>query len=143
MGITSVNKTIDKQEISCDETLKVTLSLNAAPNIITHPVDIVLILDESKSMEVSALENLKIAADAFIDIIQESTQGESGQIGSGSHIGIVSFSDTATQETQLITSTADLKQAIDSFMRMEEQIMRMLLQKQLTYSMQLPAMKKS
>lgn len=114
MGITSVNKTIDKQEISCDETLKVTLSLNAAPNIITHPVDIVLILDESKSMEVSALENLKIAADAFIDIIQESTQGESGQIGSGSHIGIVSFSDTATQETQLITSTADLKQAIDS-----------------------------
>ena len=45
MGITSVNKTIDKQEISCDETLKVTLSLNAAPNIITHPVDIVLILD--------------------------------------------------------------------------------------------------
>ena len=114
MGITSVNKTIDKQEISCDETLKVTLSLNAAPNIITHPVDIVRILDESKSMEVSALENLKIAADAFIDIIQESTQGESGQIGSGSHIGIVSFSDTATQETQLITSTADLKQAIDS-----------------------------
>ncbi|MGN0613070.1 MAG: VWA domain-containing protein, partial [Porcipelethomonas sp.] len=34
--------------------------------------------------------------------------------GNGSHIGIVSFANTATQDTQLITSVADLKAAVDS-----------------------------
>lgn len=32
----------------------------------------------------------------------------------GSHIGIVSFSDTATEDTQLITSVADLKAAVNA-----------------------------
>lgn len=114
MGITSVNKTVDKQEINCDGTLKVTLSLHASPDITNHPVDIVLVLDQSKSMDNSALKSLKTAAYAFIDTIQEATQGDSGQIGSGSRIGIVNFSDTATQDTQLISSTVDLKKAINN-----------------------------
>lgn len=46
---------------------------------------------------------MKAGADTFIDIIDEATDGaKDGNIGSGSHIGVVSFSDTATAETQLL-----------------------------------------
>lgn len=90
------------------------LSLTAAPDIVDNPTDIVLILDRSGSMEGDALANLKLGADAFIDIIDESTGGTPGQIGSGSRIGVVSFASTATQDTQLITSVSDLKAAVDA-----------------------------
>lgn len=87
----------------------------AAPDIVTNPTDIVLILDRSGSMSGSPLANLKNGAKKFIDIIDEATDGvQDGQIGYGSHIGIVSFADTATQDTQLITSVSDLKSAVDS-----------------------------
>ena len=90
------------------------LSLTAAPDILTNPTDIVLILDRSGSMAGSPLANMKNGAKAFIDIIDESTDGtDDGQIGFGSRIGIVSFSDEATQDTQLITSVADLKTAVN------------------------------
>lgn len=90
------------------------LTLAAEPDITSNPTDIVLILDRSGSMEQS-LPALKNAANVFIDIIDESTDGtQDGQIGGGSHIGIVSFSDTATQDTQLITSVADLKAAVNA-----------------------------
>ncbi|MBQ5564986.1 MAG: VWA domain-containing protein [Clostridia bacterium] len=66
-------------------------------------------------MSGSPFANMKNGAKAFIDIIDESTDGaKDGQIGFGSRIGIVSFADTATQNTQLITSVADLKSAVDS-----------------------------
>lgn len=53
----------------------------------------------------SPLANLKNRANKFIDIIDEATDGaHDGHIGFGSRIGIVSFSSTATQDTQLITS---------------------------------------
>lgn len=113
MGITNVNKQIDKSQIDCDGTLKVTLSLCAAPNITEHPVDIVLVLDRSRSMSGSPLENMKAGAETFIDIIDESTDGNAdGNIGSGSHIGIVSFASTATVNAQLITSVDTLKEAV-------------------------------
>lgn len=63
----------------------------------------------------SALANLKNGAKAFIDIIDEATDGvQDRQIGSGSRIAIVSFAETATQDTQLITSVSDLKAAVDA-----------------------------
>ena len=50
----------------------------------------------------------------FIDIIDESTDSsQDGNIGSGSHIGIVSFASVAVADTGLITSTEDLKNAVD------------------------------
>lgn len=62
----------------------------------------------------SPLDNLKSGANKFIDIIEEATDGTpNGQIGSGSRIGIVSFANTAVQNTQLITSVADLKAAVN------------------------------
>lgn len=115
MGVTNSNKLINVDRINCDGTFKVTLALTAAPNITENPTDIVLVLDRSGSMSGSPLANLKLGANKFIDIIDESTDGsQDGQIGSGSRIGIVSFADNATADTQLITSVADLKSAVDA-----------------------------
>lgn len=115
MGVTNSNKSLSVSRIDCGGSFSVTLSLTAAPDIVSNPTDIVLILDRSGSMAGSALANLKNGAKAFIDIIDESTDGaQDGQIGGGSRIGIVSFASTATQDTQLITSVADLKAAVDA-----------------------------
>lgn len=115
MGITNSNKELSTDRIDCGGSFQVRLSLTAEPDIVTNPTDIVLILDRSGSMSGSAMANLKSGAKAFIDIIEESTDGTAnGQIGSGSRIAIVSFADTATQDTQLITSVSDLKAAIDA-----------------------------
>lgn len=115
MGVNISSKTVSTDRIDCTGSLQVTLALSASPDISSHPTDIVLILDRSGSMAGSPLANLKKGAKKFIDIIDEATDGsQDGNIGSGSRIGIVSFSDTATQNTQLITSVAALKTAVDS-----------------------------
>ena len=101
--------------IGCDGTLRVTLALTAAPDIISNPTDIVLVLDRSGSMAGAPLASMKAGAKTFIDIIEEATDGvKDGQIGSGSRIGIVSFADTATVNAPLITSVDTLKDAVDS-----------------------------
>mgnify|MGYP002227085688 FL=1 len=113
MGITNANKVLNMDRIDCDGMLRVTLALTVAPDILSNPTDIVLVLDRSGSMSGVALANLKLGANTFIDIIEEATDGTlDGQIGSGSRIGIVSFADTATADTQLITSVATLKSAV-------------------------------
>ena len=114
MGVTNSNKVINATRIDCEGSLRVTLSLTAAPDIISNPTDIVLVLDRSGSMAGTPLASMKTGAKTFIDIIAEATGGTaSGQIGSGSRIGIVSFADTATENTQLITSVDTLKNAVD------------------------------
>ena len=114
MGVTNSNKVINADRIDCDGSLRVTLALTAAPDILTNPTDIVLVLDRSGSMAGSPLANMKLGAKTFIDIIADATDGTSGQIGSGSRIGVVSFSGVATADTQLITSVDALKNAVDS-----------------------------
>ena len=115
MGITNSNKELSTAAIECGGSFNIRLSLAAEPDIVSNPTDIVLILDRSGSMAGSPLANLKSGARKFIEIIDEATDGsQDGQIGSGSHIGIVSFATTATQDTQLITSVADLNAAVDA-----------------------------
>lgn len=115
MGITNSNKVIDLDSIGCDGSLRVILALTAAPDIISNPTDIVLVLDRSGSMAGMPLESMKEGAKTFIDIIEEATDGVAdGQIGSGSRIGIVSFAETAAVDAQLITSVDTLKDAVDS-----------------------------
>ena len=114
MGVTNSNKVINVSQISCDGSLRVTLTLTAAPDISSNPTDIVLVLDRSGSMTGAPLESMKLGAKTFIDIIDEATDSASdGQIGSGSRIGVVSFSNTAAVNAGLITSVADLKGAVE------------------------------
>lgn len=115
MGITNSNKVINTDRIACDGALRVTLALTAAPDIVSNPTDIVLILDRSGSMTGAPLADLKLGTKSFIDLMDEATDNiKDGQIGSGSRIGIVSFSNTATADTQLITSVDVLKTAVDN-----------------------------
>ncbi len=91
-----------------------TLALTAAPDIVSNPTDIVLVLDRSGSMAGTPLASMKTGAKTFIDIIDEATDSaQDGQIGSGSRMAVVSFSDTAVANTQLITSVDALKNAVD------------------------------
>ena len=115
MGLNNSNKTISIDRIDCSGSLKVTLALSASPDISSTPTDIVLVLDRSGSMSGSPLTNMKNGAKKFIDIIDEATDSsQDGQIGSGSRIGIVSFNQTATADTQLIISVAARKDAADA-----------------------------
>ncbi len=115
MGLTNSNKFINTDQIDCLGSLKVTLALAASPDISSNPTDIVLILDRSGSMAGDPLANMKAGAKKFIEIIDEATDNsQDGNIGSGSRIGIVSFADTAVQNTSLITSVDALKAAVDS-----------------------------
>lgn len=114
MGVTNANKVISTNQIGCDGSLRVTLALTAAPDIISNPTDIVLVLDRSGSMSGAPLDAMKAGADTFIDIIATATGGTGGQIGGGSRIGIVSFAGTATTDTQLITSVDTLKAAVNA-----------------------------
>ena len=68
MGVTNSNKVINTNQIDCNGSLRVTLALTAAPDIVTNPTDIVLILDRSGSMTGTPLANLKIGAKTFIDM---------------------------------------------------------------------------
>ena len=95
MGVTNSNKVISTDRIACNGSFRVTLALTAAPDILTNPTDIVLALDRSGSMAGEPLANVKLGAKTFIDIIEKATGG-SGQIGSGSRIGVVSFASAAT-----------------------------------------------
>ena len=113
MAITRSTKELSTNTIDCGGTFDVILTLGAQPDITDNPTDIVLILDRSGSMQQS-LPALKNAANVFIDIIDESTDGvQDGNIGGGSRIGVVSFSSQATQDTQLITSVATLKASVN------------------------------
>ena len=119
MGITNSNKLVSADRIDCDGSLRVTLALTAAPDIVTNPTDIALVLDRSGSMTGEPMANMKLGAKTFIDIISEATGGSAdGQIGSGSRIGVVSFADTAVANTQLITSVDALKNAVDALAAM-------------------------
>ena len=115
MGVTNSNKVINTDRIPCDGTLRVTLALTAAPDIVSNPTDIVLVLDRSGSMTGTPLADMKVGAKTFIDLIDEATDSsQDGQIGSGSRLGVVSFSNTAVADTQLITSVDALKAAVDN-----------------------------
>ena len=69
MGITNSNKIIDVDSIACDGSVKVTLALTAAPDIVSNPTDIALVLDCSGSMRGVPLASMKAGAKTFIDII--------------------------------------------------------------------------
>ena len=115
MGVTNSNKVLSSDRMDCDGSLRVTLALTAAPDLVSNPTDIVLLLDRSSSMSGVPLASMKDGAKSFIDILAEATGGApDGQIGAGSRIGIVSFSDFALINASLSTDVALLKSAVDA-----------------------------
>ena len=116
MGITSSNKVVDRSEVGCDGEFQVTLALTAAPDIIENPTDLVLVLDRSGSMSGVPLAAMKEGSNAFIDIIQQATDdgSGSGDLGSGTRMGVVSFSSTAVVDAPLTASVSQLKGAVDA-----------------------------
>lgn len=116
MGITSSNKVVDRSEVSCDGEFQVTLALTAAPDIIENPTDIVLVLDRSGSMSGVPLAAVKEGSDTFIDIIQQATDdgSGSGDLGSGTRMGVVSFSSSAVVDAPLTASVSQLKGAVNA-----------------------------
>lgn len=116
MGITSSNKVVDRSEVGCDGEFQVTLALTAAPDIIENPTDLVLVLDCSGSMSGVPLAAMKEGSDTFINIIQQATDdgSGSGDLGSGTRMGVVSFSSTAVVDAPLTASVSQLKGAVDA-----------------------------
>ena len=91
-----------------------TLTLEAETGLAGDPEDIMLVLDRSASMA-GALPSLKTAANGFVDIIDEATDGVlDGAIANGSRVGIVSFATSATLDVPLTTDATALKTAINA-----------------------------
>lgn len=115
MGITNSNKVIDMEQIDCDGALKVTLALTAAPDIVSNPTDIVLVLDRSGSMTGSPLSNMKTGAKTFIDIIEEATMVQQMVKLVLEVTSVLSVLPTPPiVNAPLITSVATLKNAVDA-----------------------------
>lgn len=114
MGL-NTNIKIDKNNIKCGEEFLVTLALNASPDIKKEPIDIILALDTSASMQGTPLEELKKATKQFVKIIQTSTNiNNKDTIEGGSKIGIISFATEVTKDINLTTNVLDLYSAIDN-----------------------------
>jgi uncharacterized protein YegL len=114
-GTVTANKTLSATDISCSGSTDVTLTLQGETGIAGNPVDIVLVLDRSGSMVGAPLANMKTGANAFVDVIDEATDGVlDGVIANGSRVGVVSFSDNATVNEPLTTNAGALKSDINA-----------------------------
>ena len=116
MSILKTVKNTNTDKIQCGGKFTVTLGVTAIADIGKEPVDIVLILDKSGSMGSSGkLQEMKKGAKEQIDIISGATGGIYGKtMGTGSHMGIVSFSTNAVVEQPLISDAEILKNSVDA-----------------------------
>lgn len=127
MGITLAQKRLSTSSMLCSQTAQITLSLAASNDVTANPVDIMLVLDRSGSMNEKTdpqdpaaptkIEALKEAATMFTQIIANATTGttpptESPTIDT-STIGVVSFADQATYDLALNQTVAEIDQAIN------------------------------
>lgn len=82
MGVLSSNKSISKDKITCGESMNVTLSLSASPDLQNVPKEIVLVLDRSRSMSGAPIDALKKAALRFMEVYDVESDGiKNGLIG--------------------------------------------------------------
>ena len=103
-----VGKVAGPDPVSIDEEGTVTLTLTGAGNPISErrSLDVMLIIDRSGSMgydNPTRLSQAKVAAKAFIDKLDSSLD----------HVGLVSYSTTATLNRHLTNDFTNVKSAID------------------------------
>jgi len=119
VGATSSSVTgdisVSPSSLSCKQSTDVTVKLTGQAGITQNPADVMLVLDRSGSMGGTPINTLKTAANKFIDIIDEGSDGQlDGVIANGSRVGVVSFADNATANKVLSTNATDLKNTINS-----------------------------
>jgi uncharacterized protein YegL len=103
----------DPADIPCDGTTEVTVQLIGQNGISGEPLDVMLVLDRSGSMSGQPLADLKDAARAFVDILDEASDGQlDGVIANGSRVGMISFAGSATVDQPLTTSATAVKDSI-------------------------------
>lgn len=116
MGVYVTSKTVTPLSVSCNGRVQVTLALQARPSLVGTPLDIVLLLDRSGSMT-DALPALKAAAIQFVDVIRDASPDPNDpNLILNTRIGVVSFSDTATQNIALSASVSAITTQISNLM---------------------------
>ena len=129
MGITLALKNIAPSSMLCSETAQVTLSLSGSGSITANPVDIMLVLDRSGSMNdrtsadpgaPTKIVALKAAANDFVHIIANAsttpppTPPDNSPTIQNSSMGVVSFASTATLDLALNQTVATIQTAINA-----------------------------
>ncbi len=113
-GKVTGDKTVADTDITCDGSTTVTVTLDGQTGIAGNPTDVVLVLDRSGSMAGQPFTDLKAGATAFVDIVDEASDGAlDGVIANGSRIGVVSFSDDADIDQGLTGDADAVKAAIN------------------------------
>jgi len=114
-GTVTADKELSETDIDCDGPVDVTLTLVGQTGLAGDPEDIMLVLDRAGSMYGQPLSDLKTAANAFVDIIDEATDGNlDGMISNGSRLGVVSFEWGAHLDQPLTTDANLVKAAINA-----------------------------
>lgn len=114
-GTLTADKTLGATSIGCGGSTEVTVEIDAMTGIAGTPADIQLVLDRSSSMSGQPFADMKSAANAFVDIIDEATDGVlDGVIAHGSRVGVVAFDDNATVAHPLSSNATTLKAAINA-----------------------------
>lgn len=113
-GIVEGDASVAPVDIGCDEATDVAIDLISQNSIQENPADVMLVLDRSGSMNGSPLNNLKNAANTFVDIIDEASDGVLNGVIDGSRVGVVSFATSATLDRSLMNNATSLKTAINA-----------------------------
>lgn len=98
-------------DIQCNGATTVKVTLDAGSSTSGRPVDLILVLDRSGSME-DSMDDLKAATKAFVDKFDEGDGAKDGVFANGSRMGVVSFSTSASLDRPLTTNANQVKDAI-------------------------------
>lgn len=98
--------------VACGGSINASLTLNGqSPPPTLQPVDVMLTLDRSGSMNGAGMSGLKSAAHAFVDHM-DNFDGANDDNITASRVGLVSFADTANLDAALTHNAAALNAAI-------------------------------